>query len=251
MDTAQLHRRISDLTSALGDPTRRAIYIALREANEPLTTSTVSNLFSIHPNVARHHLEKLSAEGYLRVEENPPGGRSDQGAGRPAKRYSVTSKAIRLNFPERHTDLLIGLLVKLVSLTAPEDVADIAERVGREYGEELAAEIGSPDDQDYPAAIRAVAHAMGGLGFGMDADVAQQRLLTTTCPFGDWAAGYPDVICSLDRGIVSGLFASLEPDCNPVLYPHVDPDLCITEVPAQQNSVSTPVKVAAPLPAGV
>ena len=57
MDTETLERRISDLTSALGDPTRRAIYVAVRESPEPVTTSQVAKLFGIHPNVARHHLD--------------------------------------------------------------------------------------------------------------------------------------------------------------------------------------------------
>ena len=53
MDVTTLESRISDLTSALGDPTRRAIYIAARESPEPMTTSQVAELFGLHPNVAR------------------------------------------------------------------------------------------------------------------------------------------------------------------------------------------------------
>ncbi|HSO50822.1 MAG TPA: helix-turn-helix domain-containing protein, partial [Acidimicrobiia bacterium] len=60
MDTKTLDSRISDLTASLGDPTRRAIYIAVRESAEPLTTSNVAALFDIHPNVARHHLDRLA-----------------------------------------------------------------------------------------------------------------------------------------------------------------------------------------------
>lgn len=236
MDPAQLDRTIGALTSALGDPTRRAIYIAVREAAEPMTTSAVAKLFGIHPNVARHHLDKLAADGYLRVERARPGGRSGPGAGRPAKCYTATSKAIELRFPDQRTDLLVGLLVRLIARIAPDDVATTAEEVGREYGEELAAEIGSPGDDGYEAAVRAVAEAMGGLGFAIDADVDGHRLVTSTCPFGEVAAGYPDVVCSLDRGIVSGLFAGLERDCVPVLHPHADADACVTEVPVEISS---------------
>jgi len=236
MDSAQLDRTIGALTSALGDPTRRAIYIAVREAAEPMTTSMVAKLFGIHPNVARHHLDKLAADGYLKVERTRPRGRSGPGAGRPAKCYTATSKAIELRFPERRTDLLVGLLVRLVARVAPDDVAEIAEQVGREYGEELAAEIGSPDDDGYEAAVRAVAEAMGGLGFEIDADVEGHRLVTASCPFGEVAAGYPDVVCSLDRGIVAGLFAGLERDCRPVLRPHAEDEGCVTEVPVEITS---------------
>ena len=82
MDFDTLDRRISDLTSALGDPTRRAIYIAVRESAEPLTTTGVAQIFKIHPNVARHHLDILVDEGFIRVSDRRPKG---QTAGRPAK----------------------------------------------------------------------------------------------------------------------------------------------------------------------
>jgi hypothetical protein len=40
------------------------------------------------------------------------------------------------------------------------------------------------------------------------------------------------VICSLDRGIVAGLFGALSVPCNPVVIPHSAPDEdCVTQVP--------------------
>jgi hypothetical protein len=40
------------------------------------------------------------------------------------------------------------------------------------------------------------------------------------------------VICSLDKGIVAGLFGALSVPCNPVVIPHkaLDDD-CVTQVP--------------------
>ena len=81
MDKETLDSRISDLTSSLGDPTRRAIYIAVRESVEPMTTSKVAALFDIHPNVARAHLDLMVESGFLMTETR----RRDKG--RPAKVY--------------------------------------------------------------------------------------------------------------------------------------------------------------------
>mgnify|MGYP006174940327 CR=1 FL=1 len=47
-------------------------------------------------------------------------------------------------------------------------VAQIAENVGRAYGQELAAEIGEPEQPGYDGAIQAVASAMTGLGFSIE-----------------------------------------------------------------------------------
>jgi len=236
-ESRELDRTIGDLTSALGDPTRRAIYIAVRESGDPMTSSGVASLFGIHANVARHHLDKLATDGYLRVTHRRQNGRTGPGAGRPAKCYESTSKEIDLHFPSRRADVLIELLLRIVARAGADDLPRVAEAVGREYGREIASEIGSPDERGYDEAVKAVAEAMTGVGFHMSPDLAGHRLLTSFCPFGDAASGHPDVVCSLDRGMVSGLFELLSQGCEPILHPSpADDDACITEVPVSITS---------------
>ena len=91
MDTVQFDQQVSDLAAALGDATRRGIYVTVRESPEPVIVSKIAELFDIHANVARHHLDHLVADGYLRVSRKRPEGRSGPGAGRPAER--VRSKS--------------------------------------------------------------------------------------------------------------------------------------------------------------
>lgn len=232
MDPSSLEERISDLTSALGDPTRRAIYIAVRESAEPMTASRVAELFELHPNVARHHLDKLAGDGWLVVSRRRPEERSGPGAGRPAKIYAASNREVSIHFAPRRYELLVELLMRVLGRIAPEELGRIAQEVGTEYGQELAAEIGAPDDAGYSEAVQAVAVAMTGLGFSMDPDVEGQRLLTSHCPFGEAAADHPDVVCSLDRGIVTGLMGRIAAGCEPVLIPHTRPDDdCVTQVP--------------------
>ena len=230
MSTQDLDRDISNLTSALGDPTRRAIYIAVRESPDPLTVSQVAELFDIHTNVARHHLDILAGEGFVKQSARRP--RGESGAGRPAKTFEATHKEVTVHFAPRRFEMLTEMLFQVLAEIAPENVSEVAEKVGRAYGEQLAAEIGGPEDPGYDDAIQAVASAMTGLGFSMDPDIEGQRLLTSHCPFGETAVEHPDVICSLDRGIVSGLFGALGTLCNPVVIPHshLDDD-CVTRVP--------------------
>src|ERR687891_825695 len=59
---------VSAVTTAFGDPTRREIYLLARTSDDGVTASTVAEHFDLHPNVARHHLEKLAGGGYLTVE---------------------------------------------------------------------------------------------------------------------------------------------------------------------------------------
>jgi len=60
---------VSAITDAFGDPTRRRIYIYVRDhgADDGVTAAAVANEVGVHPNVARHHLDKLAAGGYLEV----------------------------------------------------------------------------------------------------------------------------------------------------------------------------------------
>lgn len=230
MDRDTLDRNISDLTSSLGDPTRRAIYIAVRESPDPLTTSKVATVFDIHPNVARHHLDKLAEDGYLQVSHERK--TRGPGAGRPAKTYEATSKEVSVHFAPRRFEMLTEMLFEVLEEVGPPNVADVAEKVGRSYGKRLAQEIGAPHDPGYDEAVQAVATAMTGLGFNVDPDVEGQRLLTSHCPFGETATNHPEVICSLDRGIVAGLFGALSVPCNPVVFPHDSlEDECVTRVP--------------------
>ncbi|NBP41690.1 MAG: ArsR family transcriptional regulator, partial [Actinobacteria bacterium] len=59
---------VSAITSAFGDPTRRAIYLFVRESKDGVRANEVAEKFKLHANVARHHLDKLAAGGYLEVQ---------------------------------------------------------------------------------------------------------------------------------------------------------------------------------------
>ncbi len=64
---------VSAVTNAFGDPTRREIYLFARDAGSAgVTAGAVAEQFELHPNVARHHLEKLTGGGYLVVEVGKP-----------------------------------------------------------------------------------------------------------------------------------------------------------------------------------
>jgi len=161
-----------------------------------------------------------------------PGATGTHGAGRPAKTYEATNKEVTVHFAPRRFEMLTEMLFKVLEEVGPENVSEIAENVGRSYGEQLAAEIGAPDDPGFDGAVQAVASAMTGLGFSVDPDVPGQQLLTSHCPFGETATNHPEVICSLDRGIVAGLFGALSFECNPVVIPHtVLDDDCVTRIP--------------------
>ena len=231
MDTTLFDQEVSDLASALGDTTRRGIYVTVRESAESMIASEIADLFAIHANVARHHLDHLVADGYLQVSHKRPSGRSGSGAGRPAKHYEPTAKDVSVQFPARRYDLLAELLLRIVQRIAPDDAGSVAEEVGREYGRELAAELGFGAEEGYEAAARAVARAMTGVGFDIEARPGEHRLVTRHCPFGVAADNHPDIVCRLDQGLVSGLLETTRQQPLAIVTPHgAEDDACLTEI---------------------
>ncbi len=200
---------VSSITSAFGDPTRREIYLFVHRRSLDQSGATaveVAQAFDLHPNVARHHLDKLASGGHVEVALGRGGG----GAGRPSKRYSCPRPDMSLELAIRHDDLLVTLLARSLTLL-PDDVAEaMAEEVGIEYGARLAANSGADLHRSLRAALAAVAEALSAHGFDARAEGnrGELRIVSGHCPFGDAAIENP-VICAVDRGLVRGMLGAL------------------------------------------
>lgn len=214
---------VTAITSAFGDPTRREIYLFVHERSAPIddrpagvTAAEVAEHFLLHPNVARHHLDKLAGGGYVEVAT---GGRNGAGAGRPSKRYRVTAPEMTLELPVRHDDLLVTLLGKALSLLPADKAEAMAEEVGLEYGRAMAASMGGIDhsndvagatQKSFRTALHSVADALTAHGFAAHAERHGDglRIVSEHCPFGGAAIEHP-VICAVDRGLVRGMLGAL------------------------------------------
>ncbi len=201
---------VSAITNAFGDPTRRGIYLFAREHETGVTASQVAEQFGLHPNVARHHLDRLAAGGYLEVAVERAEG---AGAGRPSKRYRSVAN-VSIDVPVRSDDLVLSLLGKALALLPSDQAEAMAEQVGQEYGQAMAAGMSGLDvvagQRSLRSAMQAVADALTAHGFAAHADQRnnQLRIVNNHCPFGDVAIEHP-VICAVDRGMVKGMLGAL------------------------------------------
>jgi predicted ArsR family transcriptional regulator len=223
---------VTAITSAFGDPTRRDIYLYIRDAEDGATTAEIAERFELHPNVARHHLEKLAAGGYVEAStERAAAG----GAGRPSKRYRVTEQAIHLEVPVRHDDVLVTLLGRALSRLPSAEAEAMAEEVGAEFGRAMAATVRGTTDaaRSFRSALHTVADALTAHGFAAHAESRDGRLriVSEHCPFGDAAIEHP-VICAVDRGMVRGMLAALYGDTTPAIESSVarGDTKCVTSV---------------------
>ncbi len=206
---------VSAITSAFGDPTRRAVYLFAREHEDGVTAAQVAKKFDVHPNVARHHLDKLAAGGYLEVGVD----RHHGGAGRPSKTYRASGE-VELQFPVRSDDLVLTLLGRTLAMLPHDKAEEVAEEVGQQYGQAMAAGLRGEDltagHRSLRSALQAVADALTAHGFAAHADQRNNelRIINNHCPFGDVAIEHP-VICAVDRGMVKGMLKAIYGETSP------------------------------------
>jgi predicted ArsR family transcriptional regulator len=198
---------VSAITSAFGDPTRRRIYLFAHDNGDGVTASEVAEHFGLHANVARHHLDKLAAGGYLEVRTGTHTG----AAGRPSKRYVATATPVSIDQPVRRDELILSLLGRALELLPREAAEAMAEQVGIEYGTAMAASLSGGDSQrSFRSALHAVADALTAHGFAAHTEARGDvvSIVAEHCPFGGATVVSP-VICAVDRGMVKGMLAAL------------------------------------------
>ena len=133
-----------------------------------VTASMVAAEIGVHSNVARHHLEKLAAGGYLEVASARAD--AERSAGRPSKHYLAVGDSLdTAAFPVRSDDLLLSLLGRTLSKLPPDEAEKMAEEVGAEYGRAMAAGLNGDalkaGQRSLRSAIQAVADALSAHGF--------------------------------------------------------------------------------------
>jgi predicted ArsR family transcriptional regulator len=221
---------VSAITSAFGDPTRRRIYLLAHEHAAGVTASEVAEQFGLHANVARHHLDKLAAGGYLEVRT----GKTTGVAGRPSKRYLAAATPVSIDRPVRRDELVLSLLGRALELLPPEQAEAMAEQVGIEYGQRMAASLSDGDThRSFRSALHAVADALTAHGFAAhtEANGDVVSIVAEHCPFGGATVVSP-VICAVDRGMVKGMLSALYGDTSPETERSraLGDDTCVTGV---------------------
>ena len=208
---------VAAVTTAFGDPTRRDIYLFVRAAPDGVKAAEIAEHFELHPNVARHHLEKLAAGGYLDVELA-----RHSSAGRPSKRYRAAATDTHLSFPPRRDDLLATLLARALERLPADEARVLAEEVGYEYGRAIASRMEPTEGhRSVKAAVASVADALTAHGFAAHTgrEGKSLTLVAEHCPFGEAAQRWPHVLCAVDTGMVKGMLEGLYGETSP----------CITE----------------------
>jgi predicted ArsR family transcriptional regulator len=214
-----------DLAQLLSEPHRRAVYHAVRQANEPVTRDQVARVTGINRRLATFHLDRLADAGLLVTDYARPAGRGGPGSGRPAKRYRASDVEIELTVPSRHYLFAARLLAQAIT-DSPEDARagsyELARREGRRIGE-----------QRRPSGRRrarsAAITALDDLGYEpAERDGTTWRL--RNCPFRAVADLAPELVCGMNCELIAGLLEGVGLDASGAQPGGVAPDCCVVAV---------------------
>lgn len=141
---------------ALAIPSRAGIYRRLRTEGQPHSAREVAEMFGLHPNVARNHLDVLADAGLVVT-----GRRKHPGGGRPAKVYVAREQADdrrNVQVPPG-SQLGVSVVVQLIAGLSEHEAK--LELLAEEQGRRLvAAAAGRADARDLEAAAMVAVEAL-------------------------------------------------------------------------------------------
>ncbi len=214
-----------DVAHVLSEPTRRAVYDAVRRSRGSLTRDEVAKATGINRRLATFHLDRLAETGLLTTDYARPTGRRGPGAGRPAKRYAAAALELELSVPPRHYVFAARLLAQAIA-GEPTDAVAGSMQVARAEGERIGAARRSPGRHTGRRDRNAALAVLADLGYEPATDSAG-TLRLRNCPFRAVADVAPELVCGMNCELVGGVFAGLGIDTAEVTLGGAPGDCCV------------------------
>lgn len=227
--------------SALGEPSRRALYDAVTHHGDWVSRDQAAEATGLERGAAAHHLDRLAAEGLLEVDYQRLTGRAGPGAGRPAKLYRRSPRSFGVSLPPRDYRLAGKLLARAV---------DQSRHSGTSIVSALAAEA-SAEGQRWAELIRSSLRGRKGRGSaraalvdtleeqGFEPVVTEGGAVTLrNCPFDYLASEHTELICNMNRHLIG---AAVDAVSTADLEAHLEPQpgqCCVHLVPRRPTGSS-------------
>ncbi len=207
---------------ALAHPFRRRLFDTLTGLRRQVATDELAKLLDRHPNGIRQHLEALSDAGYL------VRGKERRGRGRPRDLWSINPEAR----PDGARPTAYAELSRWLGRVLDEEKKEPGEieARSRQIGRELASEGGEDLDPEHH-----FHDSLAAMGFQPSRKRLASKGVTyclNNCPYRDVVRERQELICSLHRGITSGLLEKIDPASTLSAFTPKDPDKagCIIKI---------------------
>lgn len=223
-EMVSIHRgpkALSLMLNALGEPTRRRAYEAVREARRPMSRADVAHVLGIGVRLAAFHLDKLVAEGLLSAYyAREEGRRGGPGSGRPPKWYVAGRNGFDITVPPRRHDLAAMILLRAAAGPdrGPESIAKEARACGRNLARHGAG-------QGFETLLSGLGYEPGQGSGGID---------LLNCPFHELADEDRNTVCAMNLALLQGI-TDVVPGHTPVFEPRPD-YCCVRLIPSEGSS---------------
>lgn len=218
MDADKTQGDVSAL-GLLADPARRRLYDFVVEQRSPVTREDAAAAAGTSRNLAAYHLDKLAEAGLLDISYARRPGRTGPGSGRPAKRYTRSTRELTVSFPPRNYSLLAHILADAADTAEAGPVraslTHAAEHAGRALGEQA---------QDLPTALTAAGYE--------PADTDAGDVILRNCPFHSIVQDHTELVCALNHAVIRGTLAGTGDDPDRAELDPCDGRCCVIIRPA-------------------
>jgi predicted ArsR family transcriptional regulator len=209
MDDADALGRDAAGIGALADPVRRRLYQFVCSQPGLVSRDQAADAVGIAHHQAKFHLDRLTAEGLLESDYARVSGRSGPGAGRTSKLYRRARRDIAVSLPQREYELAGRLMATAIARSADtgEPVAEVLNRVAREYGHTMV--VGSVPPKDAGAALQRTVRVLRRYGY--EPRFSDSEVELANCPFHALAQEQTELACNMNHALITGVADALAP----------------------------------------
>ena len=208
---------------ALNQPTRARLFGLLSSLKRPASTGELARSLELHPNGVRQHLETLTAAGLvIREQENV-------GRGRPRDVWAIDPGAEPEGSAPTGYEELSLWLIRAIEGGGSLDPERMEEK-GREIGVGLADSGGNADPE---TRFHDALSAMGFRPRRKPGEGDEMTYCLENCPYREAALEEQALVCSLHKGITSGILSSVDPETEMTRFVIKDPVKAGCEIKVQ------------------
>jgi predicted ArsR family transcriptional regulator len=199
---------ILEVSRALGDSTRFAIYRHITSSETPTTVKELVDAFGLHHSAIRIHLHKLQETGLISCRKLNRGGM----VGRPQLAFVPSTKALSITLPPRNYRFLADLALDLAC--ADEMTPELADSFGVAWGRRYIRERVGADEPELPLpqaleALCAQLTLLGGSARYTALNGDGYALEERNCLFSDLASEHHPTVCLLHQAAIKGMLTEL------------------------------------------
>jgi predicted ArsR family transcriptional regulator len=194
---------VLEVSKALGEDTRFAIFGEIANAATPLTVKDLVAMFGMHHSAIRIHLNKLAEAGLIVSHKLHQKG----AVGRPQLAFRANPNTMTMTLPPRDYQMLAELAIgftRSAGYSEPEMKA-FGEQWGHSYMRTRG--IALDDDRPLESSLRLFLEELEGMGMlSTWAPVNGGGTLgLANCPFGEIATRNLPTVCTIHQSVLRGM----------------------------------------------